>query len=153
MKLTRTGFNLLVVAWLIPIVALDIISNTTLTGDVSDIYYYKTMADGLLIAYALFQAFGRGQTVTKHTAQNDDTVASFEKIAAWEYVYCLLLAVYAAVNWFGLHMINKESTGLTSIGSLIWSFVSLAVLLLSLIQFWHLKSGAIVQVKKRIVAN
>jgi hypothetical protein len=155
MHLTRTGYNVLVIIWLAPLVVLDFIGNTLTTGSQSDMFYYKTMVDGLLIAYALYQCFrpatGSASTVHARIADTHDEVVGFEKLGAAEYLYCAILTLYAAGNWYFMHMINRESTGIVSIATLAWSFLSLAIALLSAVQFYHLKSGAIVELKHRIV--
>ena len=156
MHLTRTGFNVLVAIWLMPLIAIDIVSNTLETGATSDLYYYKSMADGVLICYALWQAFFRPATASASSARarqadkNDDVVA-FESIGGAEYIYCALLFLYSVANWYFLHGVNKSSTGVVSIASLIWSFLSLGIAILSAIQFWNLKSGAIVELKSKVV--
>lgn len=48
----------------------------------------------------------------------------FEKLGAAEYLYCALLVVYAGLCWYSLHDINKNTSGIESLASLIWSFVS-----------------------------
>jgi hypothetical protein len=156
MHLTRTGYNALIAIWLLPMVLMDLWGNTVEVGSASDYFYYKMMADGLLITYALFQIFGRPNTATQTVAQNrkndhKDDVVGFESLGAGEYIYCGLLVIYAAVCWYGLHSINKNSTGIEATLSAIWSFVSIAVAVLSAIQFWHLKSGAIVELKSKVV--
>jgi len=156
MHLTRTGYNVLVAIWLLPLIVMDFVGNTIFTEQESDYFYYKTMADGLLLAYALYQAFGRAETASarnaaRRVADHADEVVSFERIGAAEYIYCALLVVYSCFCWYSMHTINKNSTGMVSIVTLVWSFMSLAVGLLSAIQFYHLKSGAIVELKHKIV--
>lgn len=156
MHLTRTGYNFFVAIWLAPLILFDFVGNSISTGTASDFYYYKFMADCLILAYALWQMFGRAATTSASNAQaraNDhsDEVIGFEKLGAAEYLYCAILVVYAAANWFQLHLINKESTGAISVATLVWSFVSLLVAVLSAIQFYHLKSGVIVELKHKVV--
>ena len=155
MKLTRTGYNFFVLVWLAPLILFDYVGNTIYTGVESDFYYYKFMADCAIAFYACWQIFGRAQTASAATAKarvhdNDDAVIGFEKLGAMEYLYCLVLMAYSAGNWYELHLINKASTGIVSTGTLLWSFASLIVAFLSAVQFYHLKSGAIVQLKHRI---
>ena len=156
MHLTRLGFNLFVVAYLAPLVFMDIAGNTLSTGAASDFFYYKSMFDGVLIAYALYEAFAKGATASvsaakARVADAQDDVVNFGQIHSIEWSYCLLLSVYAAVNWYFLHGINKESTGFISIATLVWSFVSLAVCILAAMQFYNLKSGKIVELRKQIL--
>jgi hypothetical protein len=154
--MTRFGFNLLVMIYLAPLVLMDIVGNTISTGTASDFFYYKSMFDGLLIAYAAYELWSDNGTASHSVAKrraedHDDQVVSFEKIASIEYIYCIFLAVYALGNWYTLHEINANSTGVESIGSLVWSFVSIAVAILSGIQFYRLKSGALVELKHKIM--
>jgi hypothetical protein len=155
MHLTRAGFNLAVVIWLLPLVLVDFIGNTTSTGMWSDIYYFKCIFDGLLVAYALYQMFLPATANIKEArarVQNrSDDVVEFENLGAIEYIYCGSLCLYAAGNWFFLHQINITSTGLLSIMTLAWSILSVVVAIVSAVQFWHLKSGSIVELKKRVI--
>lgn len=156
MKLTRYGFNLMVVVWLVPVVILDMVSNASTSGDASEVYFVKTLIDGLLIAFAVFMAFLSGKTATKANAElevkdTSNNITSFENVASWEYIYCGVLVVYALINAWGLHAINRDSTGIVAFLSLIWTFASLAVAIFAAIQFYHLKSGDIVRLKKKIV--
>ena len=155
MHLTRFGFNVIVAIYLAPLVLIDFIGNTFSTGDSSDYYYYKAIFDGILLVYAFWQLF-RGETAHVENAQTrkstaSDEVIGFENIGAIEYIYCALLSLYAAANWFFLHLINKQATGIASMGSLIWSLLSVAVCVLAAMQFWHLKSGTIVALKKKVI--
>lgn len=156
MHLTRFGFNILVIVYLAPLVFMDIAGNTMSTGLESDFYYYKSMFDGALIVYALYEAFFKGATATvsaarARVADRHDDVADFSNIHALEYIYCLVLSAYAAVNWYLLHQINKTSTGLTSTSTLVWSFLSLGICILAGLQFYNLKSGKIVELRKKIL--
>jgi hypothetical protein len=155
MHLTRMGFNALVIVWLAPLVMLDFVGNTISTGFWSDVFFYKMLADGLLVGYAFWEC-SHGQTTSlanakARVADRHDDVVSFENIGAIEYVYCVVLCVYAIANFVVLHGMNKESTGLESIATLAWSFVSLAVAILAAVQFWHLKSGKIVELTHKVV--
>ena len=157
MSLTRTGFNTLVLVWLIPALLMDIVGNTTATGSMSDFYYFKAMADALLSAYAFWQLF-RGETMTRTEAarkanDSSDSVITFDNLGAVEYIYCAVLVILALGSFWFHHDINKNSTGALSIASLIWSWLDLAVAALAGIQFWRLKSGAIVSVSRKLVEH
>jgi hypothetical protein len=156
MKLTHSGYNIIVAIWLAPMILFDFVANTIYTGRESEVYYFKTMLDGLLLLYALYQAFTSDTasvaTAKAREASHTDSVVSFEKVGALEYIYCAILVIYAAGNWWSLFQMNSNSTGLISIATLVWSFLSLIVGLLSAVQFAHLKSGAIVQLQHKIVA-
>lgn len=157
MTLTRTGYYTIVMAWLAPIVLFDVIANTILTGRDSEYFYYKTMADGILMAYALWQMFGRAATVSAktaavRTADVNDSVIGLDKLGSWEWISCLILVVYALINWYSLKEINTHSTGIVSTATLVWSMVSIVVAGLSAIQFYQVKSGAIGKLTHQLVA-
>lgn len=157
MKLTRMGFNVIVLIWLVPIIIYDVIGNTVSGGVMSDMFYYKTMFDGLLAAYALYLTSQGGHTMSRaqaaaRVADAADAVVDFQNIGGLEFIYAFMLVIYAVFNWWTLHGINKSSQGVESIVSLIWSFLSLGVAILAAIQFYHLKKGEIVQVSKKLVA-
>lgn len=156
MHLTRLGFNLLVICYLAPLVIMDLVGNTVSTGFESDMYYWKALFDGALICFATYEAFAREPTASVSKAQakiNDraSDIVDFATVHSYEYVYCLCLAIYAAANWFLLHQINRSSTGFTSLSTMLWSFLSLAVAALAAYQFWNLKSGKIVELRSKIM--
>lgn len=155
MKLTHTGYNLVVAIWLAPIVLFDFIANTIYTGRESQIYYFKCMLDAVLLLYALYTAYSADTasvaSARARTAAKDDSVVSFENVGAWEYIYCGLLVLYAGGNWYSLFQMNSNSTGIISVAALIWSILSLVVGFLSMVQFYHLKSGAIVQLQHKVM--
>jgi hypothetical protein len=155
MHLSRFGFNLLAAVYLAPLLCIDIVGNTFSEGDASDLYFYKAAFDGLLLAFAVYQMVFGAETATASSARarqadHSDAVVAFENLGAIEWVYCALLSGYAAVTLDFLHDINKHSTGLLSMATLIWSFLSIVVAILAGIQFYRLKSGAIVELQKRI---
>lgn len=156
MHLTRFGFNSIVAVYLLPLVLIDIVGNTISEGLASDAYYYKAFMDGVLLFFAVYQMMRGAETATRsdaHDRQIDhsDDVVSFENISALEWGYCLVLSCYAAVNWWFLHDLNKHSQGITSVGTLVWSLLSIAVAIMAGIQFYRLKSGAIVELKKKVI--
>jgi hypothetical protein len=155
MHLTRAGFNLVAAIWLAPLVIVDFVGNTVSTGIWSDVYYYKCIFDALILAYAVYQmtrpSTANIKTARAQVADHNDDVVAFENLSAIEYIYCGTLAVYAAGNWWFLHGVNANSTGMLSVITLVWSIFSVVVAILAGIQFWHLKSGAIVELKKRVI--
>lgn len=156
MHLTKFGFNSLVIVWLIPALLMDVLGNTTATGAESDLFYWKSIFDALLCAYAVWQIFGGEELHTVSDARrrvNDhrDEVVSFENLGALEYIYCGVLVLVALVSWWFHHQVNLNSTGLISIASLVWSWLDIAVAIVSGIQFWKIKSGAVVSLTKRLV--
>lgn len=157
MHLTRFGFNMLVIVYLAPLLLIDLIGNMMYTDAQSDYFYYKALLDGCLLAYSIYQ-LTRPATASisnakkqQVAADSNDEIVTFESLGAMEYIYCLMLSAYSAVNWYFLHDLNKHSTGLVSMGTMIWSILSIAVAVVAFIQFWHLKSGNIVELKKRVI--
>ena len=137
--MTRFGFNVMVVVYLIPLLLIDIAGNTISTGSTSEMYLWKTIFDAALVCYAIYELFTDSGTTSASAASrrvdnHTDTVIGFEKIAGIEYVYCLFLAVYAAINAYLLHGINHDSAGITSIASLIWFVLSLGVTVLAAVR-------------------
>ena len=155
MHLTRFGFNTIVAIWLLPLLFVDIIGNTVSTGIQSDYYYYKAIFDGILMCYAVWQLFREPtahiETAKNRKADSTDDVVAFESLSSIEYIYCAMLSGYGALNWYFLHEVNKQATGIMSMTTLIWSIVSVAVCVLSAVQFYHLKSGAIVELKRKVI--
>jgi len=158
MHLTRTGFNAIVALYLLPLVIVDFFGNTFATGVESDYFYYKTIFDGLLFVYACWQMFreptahvNTAQARTNNTTGGDADIIGFENLGAIEYIYCAALCLYALVNWYFLHTVNKTSTGMMSIATLVWSIMSIMIAVLAAVQFYHLKSGTIVELKKRVI--
>jgi hypothetical protein len=155
MHLTRFGFNMLVIIYLAPLLFIDLIGNMMYTDAQSDYFYYKALLDGCLLAYSIYQ-LTRPATTSLSNAKaravdTMDEIVSFESLGAMEYIYCLMLSAYSAVNWYFLHDLNKHSTGLVSMGTMIWSILSIAVAVVAIVQFWHLKSGNIVELKKKVL--
>jgi hypothetical protein len=155
MHLSRFGFSLLVSLWLIPMVILDFVGNTTSTGNQSDIYFIKAIFDGILLAYAIWQ-LKRPATVNIRVAQQrkddrHDDVVDFSDLGAMEYIYCALLVVYSIANTFFFHDVNKHSTGIISIVSLVWTLLSVIILIAAAVQFYHLKQGSIVELRKKVL--
>lgn len=158
MYLTRTGFNTAAIIWLIPCFFVAVYGNTVSTGFTSDIYYLMTGVTAALILYALGQLFRKGETVSLQEARRrqqdaNDSVVSFENLGSIEYIYCAVLFVLAVGSWWFHHDINKSATGFLSIATLIWSWVDLLIAIIAGFQFYKLKSGAIVEVSKKLVAN
>jgi hypothetical protein len=143
--LTRKGFNIAVLVYLAPLIIADLVGNTISTGIESDIFYWKMMLDGLLAGFSVLMMFKGSTASTSHAAalkaDTGSSVIGFEDLPTYEWIYCFLLGIYAAVNWYLLHGLNKESTGFTSIATLLWSFASLGITLLAFHQFWNIKSG------------
>jgi hypothetical protein len=159
MHLTRTGFNAIVLVWLVPAIIMGFVGNATATGIASDIYYWMTLLSVALALYAGFQCYRPDNTMNASEAQrrqddhHDDSVVSFTNIDAIEYVYCGVLVVLALGSWWFHHSVNKDATGLLAMASMIWSWLDLIVAGVAGLQFWRLKSGAIVAVSRRLVSN
>jgi hypothetical protein len=153
MHLNRFGFNLIVAIYLIPMALIDFVCNSMVSGAMSDYYLYKFILDAGLAAIAVSQLF-RAQTAHHATAQervqSGDDVIGFENVSSLEYLYCATLCLYAAANTYFMHAINKASTGALSMASLAWMLLSIVICGLAGLQFWHLKSGTIVQLRQRV---
>lgn len=155
MILTRFGFNVVVLVWLVPMLAIDVYGNTTTTGISSELYYYAAIFHGLLALFAGYQLTRKSELMTEAKAKSkvadpEDAVVSFKHLGAGEFVYCGVLAVSALVAWWCHHALNKDSTGAMSVVSLLWSWLDILIAGLAGFQFHKLKSGAIVQVAHKI---
>jgi hypothetical protein len=157
MKLSRFGFSLFVLIWLVPLTLLDIIDNVNVTGVAAEVLYYKIMGDVIILAFTVFQMF-RGETmsVEKATRQQQaqssaDTIVSLENIGSLEYIYCAILFVLALGSWWVHHSVNINQTGFMSLLGLVWSFADIAIAVLAGWQFYLLKSGALVALKKKVL--
>lgn len=158
MHLTRFGFNAIVLVWLVPAIIMGFIGNATTEGTTSDIYYWFTLFSVALAIYAGIQCFREDNTMSAHEASrrrddHRDDVVSFENIDALEYIYCGVLVVLALGSWWFHHSVNKNSTGLLSVATMIWSWLDLIVAVVAGLQFYRLKSGAIVSVTKKLVSQ
>jgi hypothetical protein len=156
MHLTRLGFNVVVMIYLAPLIFLDVIGNTMATGSSSDYYFWLLIVDGGLFAFALWQSFAAQPTANIHTARAavadpNDEVMSFENLSSVEYIYCGILVLYGVANFFILHALNKQVTGIESLATLIWSLASIIIAVVAAIQFYHLQKGNIVALKKQVV--
>jgi hypothetical protein len=156
MHLTRTGWHAVASIYLIPLVFIGIIGNSTATGAESEFYYWSTLFCGLLAAYAVISMFAGGETMSAEAAQRaknhpTNDVVSFDKLHSLEFAYDAVLCLVAVGMFFYMHKINKDTTGGMSLVSMIWSYFSLAIAGLSGWQFWGMKSGQIVQVTRKLV--
>jgi predicted Ser/Thr protein kinase len=156
--LTRFGFNLLVSVYLAPLLEVDIWHNTFATGAASDIYYFAAIATGILLAFSLYSMFNDRGTASRARAEQRradgaDPVVGFRDLGSVEYFYCAVLAVFAGAHWYVLHAINRSATGWLSVATLVWSFMSLAVAFLSLLQLWQIRSGRLVELSHRPVPD
>jgi hypothetical protein len=78
-----------------------------------------------------------------------ESAGSAAKLGTADHAYCIILALYALVNWYVLYRINHVATGLTSVTTIVWSFMSLIVLILAVVQFWNIKSGRLVTLSRK----
>ena len=145
--LTRFGFNLLVAVYLAPLIVLQLLANSEATGGESDIHYYAALATALLLGYAVWSLLTDKGTMPHRQVDQIDGEASAANLA--DHVYCVVLALFAVVNWYVLYQANRDMTGLPSIATLVWSFMSLIVLILALVQFWNMKSGRLVKFTRK----
>jgi len=151
--MTRFGFNLLVAVYLAPLMVLQILANSERTGVASDMHYYAALATALLLGHAVWGLLiDRGTMSRRVAARQADQVAgeaSATNLGAPDQVYCVILALFAAVNWYVLHQVNRATTGLPSVASFVWSLMSLIVLILAIVQFWNMKSGRLVMLTRK----
>jgi hypothetical protein len=89
------------------------------------------------------------QRVAARHVDDIDSAASATNLGTADHVYCIILALYALVNWYVLYQVNHLATGMQAVTSLVWSFMSLVVLILSLVQFWNMKSGRLVMLTRK----
>ena len=156
MHLTRTGWHAVASLYLIPLVFIGIIGNSTATGAESEIYYWSTLFCGLLAAYAVIAMFAGAETMSADSARSaknssKDDVVAFDNLHSIEFIYDAVLCLVAVGMFFYMHSINKNTTGLMSLVSMLWSYFSLGIAVLSAWQFWGMKSGQIVQVTRKLV--
>jgi TIR domain len=145
--LVSFGFNLLVAVYLAPLIVLQILANSEATGRQSDMHYYAALATALLLGYAVWGLLTEKGTMSHRQVDQIDGEASAANLA--DHVYCVILALFAVVNWYVLYQANRDMTGLRSIATLVWSFMSLIVLILALVQFWNMKSGRLVKLTRK----
>jgi hypothetical protein len=147
--LTRFGFNLLVAVYLAPLIVLQIFANSEATGGTSDMHYYAALATALLLGYAVWGLLADKGTMSRRHVDQIDGEASAANLGSADHVYCVILALFAVVKWYVLFQANRDMTGLPSIATLVWSFMSLIVLILALVQFWNMKSGRLVKLTRK----
>jgi TIR domain len=143
--LTRFGFNLFVAIYLAPMIVLQILANSETTGAQSDMHYYAALATALLFGYAVWGLF----TEKDRPVDQIDGEASAAHLGAADHVYCGILALFAVVKWYVLYKANSDMTGWPSIATLVWSFMSLIVLILAVVRFWNMKSGPLVKLTRK----
>jgi hypothetical protein len=141
--MTKFAFALLTCIWLAPMVILDFIGNSTATGFASDAYLAAFAIHGLLTLWAGIQLWGDAHPVAPGEHAHKAKVAiELPDIAAMEHIFCALLFVVALAGAWEHHSVNKESTGIVSMGALLWFFFDLVMAFVSGVQFWHLKGQA-----------
>ena len=86
-------------------------------------------------------------------ADRIDGEASAAYLGAADHVYCAVLALFAVVKWYALYKANRDMTGLPSIVTLLWSFMSIIVLILALVQFWNMKSARPVKLTRKTATH
>jgi len=147
--LTRFGFNLLAAVYLAPLIVLQILANSQATGGESDRHYYAALATALLLGYAVWGLLTDKGTMSHRQVDQIDGEASAANLGSADHVYCVILALFAAVNWYVLCQANRDTTGWPSIATLVWSFMSLIVPILALVQFWNMKPGRLVKLTRK----
>jgi hypothetical protein len=153
--LTRCGFNLIVAIYLAPLLGIQILENVETSGAESDLHYFAALATALLLGYAVWSMVADKGTLSHRVAALNEAEgeASAAKLGTADHAYCIILALYALVNCYVLYRINHVATGLTSVTTIVWSFISLIVLILALVQFWNIKSGRLVTPSRKAVSR
>jgi len=156
-KVSRSLYHILTLFWLVAIVlTVDLPGNTVNTGTLSQVYNLKFMFDALLglwVGYLLYAEWG---TTTYRTsrpvAKGDESIANFDVFGAKEHISCALLVLYGLGNGY-LHFVeNSGSTGIESLFSLFFQLFDVVIVVLSAVQFSHLKAGLIQQIKQNVTA-
>jgi hypothetical protein len=148
MHLTRKGFNLVVLLWLAPIAVMSLYGNMTTEGALSDLYFYAFGASLALAAFAGIQMMrddytANGVAQKKTPGRPSSDLVNLENVGALEYVYCAVLCLIAVGAFFFHHHVNKETTGLLSLMTLIYSYFDFFITAVSGYQFWTLKGAAV----------
>lgn len=100
-------------------------------------HYYAALATALLLGYAVWGLLSDKGTMSHRQVDQIDGEASAANLGSGDHVYSVILALFAVVNWYVLYQANRDMTGLSSIATLVGSFMSLIVLILALVQFWN----------------
>ena len=155
MRLSRKGFNFLVLVWLAPAIAMAMYGNTVSTGATSDLYFWATGIFAALALFAIVQ-FSRGDYASndaKRRASATDDLVSLDNIGAFEYIYCAVLALVAVGSFFYHHHVNKEAEGVLSVVTLLYSYFDLLIAGVSGLQFWRLKADSVKAAAKGLVSR
>lgn len=158
MHLSRKGFNLTVLIWLAPAIAMAIYGNTASTGAESDLYFWATGIFGGLAAYATFQFMrddytSAGTKARAKTQGGDDDLVSLDNIGALEYLYCAVLCLVAIGSFFYHHHVNKDATGIMAVATLVYSYFDILIAIVSGAQFWQLKATSIKAASKSLISR
>jgi hypothetical protein len=153
--LTRCGFNLIVAIYLAPLLVIQILENVETSGAASDLHYFAALATALLLGYTVWSMVADKGTVSRRVAALDEAEgeASAAKLGTADHAYCIILGLYALVNWYVLYRINHVTTGLISFATIVWSFMSMIVLILAAVQFWNIKSGRLVTLSRKAASR
>jgi len=157
MLLTRFGYHSLVIVWLAVLGLVDVVGNTMLTGVMSDVYFYKVFLDGALIWWtALYVKEDLGGQVVSSSSKKatatdhaGDPVIKIN-LGSSEYIYYGFLAFYGCGNLYFHHTINKASTGVVSMSTLIMSIVDVVIAAVALINVYQVASGKFVRLQQRL---
>ncbi len=162
MFLTRFGYHALVVAWLGVMAFIDVIANTMLSGLESDIYFYKVFLDGALIWWTiLFLKEDLSGSIVSSSSSRAGRAGIIDPdrgheavikvdLGAAEYIYYGFLAMYSLGNLYFHHAINKNSTGVVSMATLVLSMVDVVIAAVALINFYQVASGKLVKLQQRV---
>ncbi len=165
MLLTRLGYHSLVIGWLAILGFVDLVANTSLTGIMSDIYFYKVFLDlgliywtylflkedlsGTVVSASSRQAQQARQQVQAAVDRGHEAIAKVE-LGSSEYIYYGFLVVYGLGNFYFHHAINKESAGILSLATLIISVADMTVSGIAGLNFYQVAAGKFVRLQQRL---
>jgi hypothetical protein len=149
MKVTRLGFAIASIVWLILLLLfIDIVGNSRTLGIISDIFFLKILIDVVLIAWTGLMIY-TGKNLISAPTLNIETkstdIISFEKLSTIEYVYYGVLAIYALFNLISHYVVNRNSVGASAVFSIFWSVFDLVIAIIAGWQFYLMQKGNIVK--------
>ena len=125
--MNKTTYSIISLVYLIPLLLINVYQNTISTGTWSDFYFWLT---GLSAFLALWAA--------------NDLFKWLPEAKTFEWIYAGLFTAYAGGNFFFLKFINNTSTDfIISPFALLWSFLSIGIVVVSGLRFWNLRQNVV----------
>lgn len=156
LRLTQFGYKVTVAIWLLPLLATALWGNAHSSDFTSDVYAISALICLALLAYSIIGAYQMsGQTATRQSAQQrvsdraDAAVLSFENLSAWQWIYCLIVTVLAAISAVAHYRMNRQAEGIVATFLLVYAAVDAVIAIVSFNQFWAIKSGKIVELSNK----